>query len=273
MHTTTLLPLFLPFPFLSSATPQSPPVQIPPQNPASDTNLQPQPTPTPNATPSPPAPTTTLNPQQLNDKFLADYASLFSAASTNPVYNVLATAVSAGGVPRFEANAQEATYINALFTATASVAEPAYITGLPQDQQSWVRGFHAQIASVAAAVDFATTTTTPAPSGSSSVAAPSSTSGYGSNGTDGVVPPPVAGQNGTSIGVNGTTSVQPPQSTTVAPPPLGDLPTATPAPTAGNATNGTDGTSGAMGLGGERGGLWGMVGAGLVGVVGVMALL
>lgn len=100
--------------------------------------------------------------------------------------------------------------------------------------------------------------------------AATATSNTPSNTTDGVVPTPVAGQNGTQTVANGTTSdVQPPPSSTVG----ADVPVATSEQPPANGTNGTSTPSGAEKLGGQRGSLWGMAGAGILGVMGSMVLL
>ncbi|KAL8850273.1 MAG: hypothetical protein Q9221_004783 [Calogaya cf. arnoldii] len=232
MHTTTLLPLtLLALPLLAFATPQDP-------NPAPAN-------PQPNSTAA--QPTTTLSPDQLA-QFDAKYASLASAATTDPAYAILASNLAAASIPTPLANAQEASYIAALRTATGSVPEPAYITNLPEDQQSWIRGFHQQIAPAAP---------------TSSAASTASASG---------VLPPVASVNGTQVGnatqiVNDTAVTADPQAG--APTPQATLTSAMipPQPSVTDAANGTNGTSGAMRLGEGRGGLFGMVGMGFLGVV------
>ncbi|KAL8676092.1 MAG: hypothetical protein Q9186_007355 [Xanthomendoza sp. 1 TL-2023] len=253
MYTSNLLPIaLLSLPLLSSAIPQEPPADAPvvtsvpqptPENPQ-PSSANPEPTTTQQ-------PTTTLTPSQRNGKFIADYNALISAAATIPAYQALATGLTAGAVPASIANAQEQSYINLLKSATAPVPEPAYITGLPQDQQSWVRSFHLQLQSVAAADLGAApvaTTSTAAPTGS------------------------VQAGNGTEVVSNGTTSVAQPSST-VAVPSGTDVPIAVPEQPPVNGTNGTNTTSGAEGLGAPRGNVWSMAAAGVVGVMGVMVLL
>ncbi|KAL8767210.1 MAG: hypothetical protein Q9209_006215 [Squamulea sp. 1 TL-2023] len=240
MHTTSLLPLaLLSLPLLSSATPQGPPAN----NPAPVT---PQPNPTPQQ------PTTTLSPAQRNAQYDSNYASLASSATTDPSYLAFASGLAAASIPNSLASAQEASYIAALRTATGPVPEPAYITALPQAQQSWIRGFHQRLnPAVSTAV----------PSSSVTILPPASTTLPATNATQG------------GIVVNGTTvaSGQPtaPGTSGLMPPP--PPPTATADP--GNGTNGTNETSGAMSLGEAKSGLWGMVGMGLVGTLGAMILL
>ncbi|KAL8810370.1 MAG: hypothetical protein Q9200_002629 [Gallowayella weberi] len=260
MHTTNLLPLaLLSLPLLTSAIPQAPPADAPVTDPVpqpaaenpQSSSANPQPT-IPSSLPTTTQqPSTTLNRSQRNEKFIADYNSLISAANSIPAYQALATGRTAGAVPASIANAQEQSYINLIKSATASIPEPSYITGLPQDQQSWVRGFHSQLQSIAAADLGASpiaTTSTAAPTGS------------------------VQSGNGTEMVANGTTSVAQPSST-VAMPTATDMPTAVPEQPPVNGTNGTNTTSGAEGFGGQRGSVWSMVGAGIIGVMGVMALL
>ena len=258
MYTNPLLSLaLLSLPLLSSAVPQDPPVNNPaPANP----QVAPQ---QPQANPTPAQPTTTLSPDQRNAQYDAKYASLASAALTDPNYLAFSSGLSAASIPVTIVSQQEASYILALKTATASIPEPAYITNLPQDQQSWIRGFHQQLAGP-----------TPAASAPSGVLPPMPSSSSSANGTS------VSGQSGapTASVVNGSTvpvssvSGSPTDTATnaqVPPPPR--VPTAT--VDVGNGTNGTNDTSGAMGTGEGRGGLLGMGAMGLFGVVAVMVLL
>ncbi|KAL8911695.1 MAG: hypothetical protein Q9171_003185 [Xanthocarpia ochracea] len=253
MYTHPLLSLaLLSLPLLSSAVPQGPPVNNPaPANP----QVAPQ---QPQANPTP---TTTLSPDQRNAQYDANYASLASAALTDPNYLAFATGISAASIPVTVVSQQEASYILALKTATASIPEPAYITNLPEGQQSWIRSFHQQLAGPTPAASAPSGVLPPMPSSSSA------------NGT------PVSGQSGapTPSVVNGSTvpassvSGSPTDTATNAQVPPPPAPTAT--VDAGNGTNGTNDTSGAMGMGEGRGGLLGMGAMGLLGVVAVMVLL
>ncbi|KAL8756204.1 MAG: hypothetical protein Q9199_003086, partial [Rusavskia elegans] len=192
---------------------------------------------------------------QRNAQFDSKYASLASSFVADPNYQALVTGLAAANIPTPLANAQEASYIVAIRSTTGSVPEPPYITNLPPDQQSWLRGFHQQLA--------------PAAPTSSAISTTSS----------GGVLPPVASVNGSLVMPSGN-ATQILNGTPVAVDPLAGNPTptaeavvpASPSVTVG-AGNGTNGTSGAMRLGEGRGGLLGMVAMSFVGVVGIMVML
>ncbi|KAL8987683.1 MAG: hypothetical protein Q9169_008670, partial [Polycauliona sp. 2 TL-2023] len=92
MHTTTLLPILLSLPFLSTAVPQ---------------NLNPNANPAPTPAQAQPQPASTVNPEQ----FDARYASLASGVSTDPGYLALASNLAAANIPTPLAGAQESSYI------------------------------------------------------------------------------------------------------------------------------------------------------------------
>ncbi|KAL8711213.1 MAG: hypothetical protein Q9220_004358 [cf. Caloplaca sp. 1 TL-2023] len=219
--------------------------------------------PTPLAAPPAPIttipPATSLTPEQQSAKFASDYSLLLASATTDPNFIALASAPSAGSVPRPVANAQEIAYINALKTASAGeiVPQPSFIAGLPQEQQDWMRGFHEELARVARA-DFGTD------GGNASLGSETATA----SATDSAavvqttVPPAVVTGNGTSGVGNATSSVV--LSTTAAAPST--------SASAGPSGNGTAPAAPGLAPGREMG-VWKVAAAAAVGVLGVMILL
>ncbi|KAL8665389.1 MAG: hypothetical protein Q9202_002282 [Teloschistes flavicans] len=198
---------------------------------------------------SPPTTTTSLTPFQHKQqavRFAADYASLIKAQSTNPNFIALQT-------DRSDFARQESAYILALETATGEIPQPAYVTALPVEQQSYLSSLHASLASIAK-VDYGL-------AGSSSSSSVSS---------DAAATPAAALRNGT-MPVNGTI-VAGGNSTTASNVTVVLSTTATPPAGTGPPANSTN-SSKNLAVGRQPAGLVKMVGAGLIGVMGIAAFL
>ncbi|KAL8917235.1 MAG: hypothetical protein Q9208_008074 [Pyrenodesmia sp. 3 TL-2023] len=159
------------------------------------------------ASPSPRTTTTTdpnaLTPSQRAANFALDYQRLLAAQRNNTLFLALQTASSPGNTPRASASAQQNSYIAALRTATGSVPQPAYITGLPADQRAYMESFNKQIAEIAS-VDFRGVATTSSSATTRNGTSSTSGNGGGQVGTPGpetpavVSPSPPAAANSTS---------------------------------------------------------------------------
>ncbi|KAL9596075.1 MAG: hypothetical protein Q9219_006023 [cf. Caloplaca sp. 3 TL-2023] len=90
---------------------------------------------------------TTPNPTPAPSAFLSDLNSYRSAEATNPLFSLVPT--GAGSVAASLAQAQEASYLNALMTATTTIPLPPFITALPAEQRAYMSSFHAHVASIA----------------------------------------------------------------------------------------------------------------------------
>ncbi|KAL8947072.1 MAG: hypothetical protein Q9222_006605, partial [Ikaeria aurantiellina] len=164
----------------------------------------------------------------------------------------------------------EIAYINALKTATADVPQPSYISGLPAEQQAWMRGFHEELARVAredfggvegnASVGGANETATAVASATDSAAVGQTTS----------APPYVVGGNGTVTAPAGNATGGGALSTTAAAP-APEQPSAS--ASAGPGGNGTAPDTPGMAPGLKTVGVWKVAGAAAVGVLGVMVML
>ncbi|KAI4193745.1 MAG: hypothetical protein LQ350_008175 [Teloschistes chrysophthalmus] len=202
--------------------------------------------------------TTYLTPSQQRQqaaRFAADYASLISAQRTNPNFLALQTATA---VDRPEAARQESAYLLALKTATGDIPLPAYVTALPQDQQSYFGDLHASLAAIARA-DYGLAVASSSASSSAAAMSTAMATGVG-NGTLPINGTGAAAGGNSTIASNGTVVL----STTAAPPAQ--------EPSAAAPANGTNAAKG-MGVGRQPAGLVKMVGAGLVGVMGIAVFL
>ncbi|KAL9016038.1 MAG: hypothetical protein Q9185_006604 [Variospora sp. 1 TL-2023] len=96
------------------------------------------------------AATTTTNPNALPlpANIVQELKSLYSDQLNNPLFAAIGRTASPGGIPRASAALQEKAYNVALATATGPVPQPAYMSGLPDDQRRYLQNYHSQIANV-----------------------------------------------------------------------------------------------------------------------------